>query len=65
MARDARVSSAVLHWAPRFISNGVLLADFEDVTAALERWEDWCAAWCRRAAVHESLGRSALKGNIC
>ena len=42
---DARVSSAISHWAPRFVSNGVLLADFEDVTGSLERWEDWCAAW--------------------
>ncbi len=61
MAKDARVTSAISHWAPRFVSNGVLLADFEDVTGSLERWEDWCAAWSRRAAVHESLGRDELK----
>ena len=58
---DARVASAISHWAPRFVSNGVLLADFEEVTASIERWEDWCAAWCARAAVHESLGREALQ----
>jgi len=61
VAKDARVASAISHWLPRFVSNGVLLADFEDVTSALERWEDWCAAWSRRAAVHESLGRQELK----
>ena len=60
-ARDARVTSAISHWAPRFVSNGVLLADFEDVTGALERWEDWCAAWSARAKVHEDLGRDSLK----
>jgi 2,6-dihydroxypseudooxynicotine hydrolase len=60
MTKDARVASATAHWAPRFISNGVLLADFEDVTAGLERWEDWCSAWCARAAVHEKLGRDTL-----
>jgi hypothetical protein len=38
----------------------VLLADFEEVTAGLARWEDWCAAWCARAKVHEDLGREAL-----
>ena len=54
--KDARVQSAIAHWAPRFVSNGVLLADFEEVTASLERWEDWCAAWSRRAAVHEQFG---------
>jgi 2,6-dihydroxypseudooxynicotine hydrolase len=43
------------------VSNGVLLADFEEVTASLERWEDWCAAWSARARVHEELGRSSLK----
>jgi len=59
--KDARVSSAIAHWAPRFISNGVLLADFEEVTGSLERWEDWCAAWSARAAVHEALGRDCLK----
>ncbi|HEX5768315.1 MAG TPA: hypothetical protein VFX94_08785, partial [Burkholderiales bacterium] len=58
--KDARVSSAISHWAPRFVSNGVLLADFEDVTGSLERWEDWCAAWSARAKVHEDLGREAL-----
>jgi len=61
MGKDARVQSAISHWAPRFISNGVLLADFEDVTGSLESWDDWCAAWSRRAAVHERLGREALK----
>jgi dipeptidyl aminopeptidase/acylaminoacyl peptidase len=57
---DARVQSAIAHWAPRFVSNGVPLTDFEEVTAGLERWEDWCGAWCRRAAVHEEVGRKAL-----
>ena len=61
MAKDPRVESAILHWAPRFISNGVLLADFEEVTAGVDRWEDWCSAWSARAAFHESLGREALE----
>ncbi len=59
-ARDPRVETAISHWAPRFISNGVLLADFQEVTGAIERWEDWCAGWSARAAVHEKLGRDAL-----
>lgn len=62
-ALDPRVSSAISHWAPRFVSNGVLLADFEDVTGSLERWEDWCAAWSARAKVHEDLGRKSLQEN--
>ncbi len=59
--KDAKVQSAVSHWLPRFVSNGVLLADFEDVTSGLDRWDDWCAAWSKRAAVHEQLGREALR----
>ena len=42
----------------------MLLADFEDVTKSLERWEDWCAAWSERAAVHEALGRDSLKNGF-
>ena len=61
MAKDARLQSAISHWAPRFVSNGVLLADFEEVTGSLERWDGWCRAWCDRAKVHESLGRESLK----
>jgi dipeptidyl aminopeptidase/acylaminoacyl peptidase len=41
----------------------VLLADFEDVTGSIERWEDWCAAWSARAKVHEDLGRKSLQEN--
>ena len=63
MAKDPKVTSAISHWAPRFVSNGVLLADFEEVTASLERWEDWCAAWSKRAAMHEALGRESLSQN--
>jgi 2,6-dihydroxypseudooxynicotine hydrolase len=57
---DARVQSAIAHWAPRFVSNGVPLTDFEDVTAGVERWEDWCRAWSARAGIHEELGRKSL-----
>ena len=58
--RDARVETAITHWAPRFVANGVPLSDFEEVTATIERWEDWCDAWSRRASIHESLGNDAL-----
>ena len=60
-ARDARVEAAIAHWAPRFVANGVPLADFQEVTAAIERWDDWCRAWSARAALHEALGHDALR----
>jgi dienelactone hydrolase len=59
--KDARVEAAISHWAPRFVVNGVPLADFEEVTASVDRWEDWCAAWSARAAIHEELGNQALQ----
>jgi 2,6-dihydroxypseudooxynicotine hydrolase len=57
---DDLVRSAISHWAARFVANGVNLTDFEEVTAAIPRWDDWCRAWSDRAAVHERLGREAL-----
>lgn len=32
MSKDSRVESAIAHWAPRFVSNGILLTDFQEVT---------------------------------
>jgi 2,6-dihydroxypseudooxynicotine hydrolase len=65
MPADARVTTAIAHWAPRFVANGVALTDFEEVTASIASWEDWCRAWCERAALHEEMGREALaKGKL-
>lgn len=57
---DQLVQSALAHWAPRFTVNGVTAWDFERVTRRIERWSDWCDAWCEVAAEHEALGRLAL-----
>ncbi len=59
---DPRIASAAAHWSHRFVTNGVPLADFQDVTGALTRWEDWCAAWVAKGAVHEALAREAEAG---
>ncbi len=50
-SRDPRVAAAIAHWAPRFVSNGVLLTGFEEVTAGIERWEDLCAGFSRSRVV--------------
>ncbi|MGB0631940.1 MAG: hypothetical protein ACPGRZ_14725 [Alphaproteobacteria bacterium] len=60
MSGDSTVSAALAHWAPRLVANGIPLTDFQEVTAAIDTWDDWCAAWSRRAAVHEDMGRTAL-----
>jgi len=57
---DELVASAVAHWGPRFTVNGVTVADFERVTAGVQEWSQWCAAWVAVGAEHEMLGRDAL-----
>src|ERR1700761_1985004 len=57
---DQKIKHAV-NWLARFTVNGIPAADFSDVVGSLARWEDWCAAWSERAAVHEELGREALR----
>jgi dipeptidyl aminopeptidase/acylaminoacyl peptidase len=59
-SKDKRVEIAIHHWAPRFVSSGVPLTDFDEVTASIQRWDEWCAAWSARAVIHEDLGRKAL-----
>lgn len=56
---DPLIESAVAHWGPRFIANGVDASDFHATLARTERWADWCAEWSRTAAVHESIAREA------
>jgi 2,6-dihydroxypseudooxynicotine hydrolase len=60
VAKDKRVEIAIHNWAPRFVSAGVPLADFDEVTAAITHWDEWCAVWSQRGSVHEGLGRDAL-----
>jgi alpha-beta hydrolase superfamily lysophospholipase len=57
---DVFVASAISHWAPRFLANGVTFTDFVEVTGALASWNAWCGAWSARAAIHEGIGRAAL-----
>jgi fermentation-respiration switch protein FrsA (DUF1100 family) len=57
---DPRVASAIAHWAPRFVANGITLTDFQEVTASIGAWSEWCAKWSARADVHAALGCEAL-----
>jgi dienelactone hydrolase len=56
---DHLVKAAIAHWGPRFVANGVVLTDFEEVTGSLASYDDWCRAWSARAAHHEAIGRAA------
>lgn len=57
---DARIATAVSHWAARFVANGVPLGDFQAVAESIGSWDEWCGAWSRRGAAHEALARDAL-----
>jgi dipeptidyl aminopeptidase/acylaminoacyl peptidase len=59
---DPHLTAAVHHWGARFVANGVVLTDFEEITGSLASWDDWCRAWSERASVHEALGGDALAG---
>jgi 2,6-dihydroxypseudooxynicotine hydrolase len=58
--KDPRISSAAMHWAHRMVTNGVPLADFQDVTNNISDWAEWCTAWVKRGEIHASLGEEAL-----
>jgi 2,6-dihydroxypseudooxynicotine hydrolase len=61
MTHDARIQTALSHWAPRFVANGVALTDFQEVIGSISSWDEWCAAWSARASVHEDMGLQALR----
>jgi 2,6-dihydroxypseudooxynicotine hydrolase len=60
MSSDDLLKSAIAHWGARFVANGVNLTDFEEVTASMTSYHEWCAAWSARAAIHEQIGQEAL-----
>jgi dipeptidyl aminopeptidase/acylaminoacyl peptidase len=60
MSSDPRLKAAVSHWGARFVANGVTLTDFEEVTASISSYDEWCSAWSKRAAMHEQIGREQL-----
>jgi fermentation-respiration switch protein FrsA (DUF1100 family) len=60
MSSDPLVKAAIAHWGPRFVANGVVLTDFEELTGSLESYNDWCRVWSERAAHHAALGQAAL-----
>lgn len=60
MSTDPQLQAAIAHWGPRFVVNGVVLTDFEEVTKSITSYDDWCRAWSARAEHHEQLGREAM-----
>lgn len=60
MMADALLATAIANWEPRFCANGVETSDYARITGDLERWDDWCGAWCAGAEVHLELAEQAL-----
>src|SRR5665647_2539159 len=57
--RDERVASAIAHWAPRFVTNGVGYGDFQRVTSGVTTWAEWLPAWVENGHRHAELAREA------
>jgi dipeptidyl aminopeptidase/acylaminoacyl peptidase len=57
--RDERVASAIAHWAPRFVTNGVDYSDFQRVTSSITAWAEWLPAWVENGHMHAELARDA------
>ena len=45
MSSDPLLKAAIAHWGARFVANGVVLTDFEEITGKLSSYNDWCRAW--------------------
>jgi 2,6-dihydroxypseudooxynicotine hydrolase len=58
---DVLLETAIANWEPRFTANGVDASDYARITRALERWDEWCAAWCAGAEEHLALADKALR----
>ncbi|MEV6844396.1 alpha/beta fold hydrolase [Actinoplanes sp. NPDC051411] len=56
---DAAIETALAHWAPRLIQNGV---DYNDMTTTIARtqtWADWLPEWNRTADEQAAFAREA------
>lgn len=58
--KDARVQSAIVNWAPRFIANGIDLNDFRKATDQIEVWDQWFDSWFSMGSQHEELAKRAF-----
>ena len=56
---DERVQSAIDHWAPRMVTQGIDLNDFTRTTARIDTWDRWLDEWCATAEFHLGLAHDA------
>src|ERR1700693_55055 len=60
MSSDPLLKAAIAHWGPRFVANGVVLTDFEEVTGSLTSYNCWGPGWSAGGPPLEQLGRAAM-----
>ena len=56
---DAEVETALRHWAPRLIQNGVDYNDMLTTTARIDSWNRWLPEWNRTADDQAGFAREA------
>ena len=63
--RDSNVETAIRHWAPRLLQNGVDYPLFVATTDRVVTWEQWLPEWSRTADDVASLAKEAEAGGHC
>jgi pimeloyl-ACP methyl ester carboxylesterase len=56
---DAEVETALRHWAPRLIQNGVDYNDMVATVARIDTWDQWLPEWNRTADEQADFAREA------
>ena len=56
---DAAIETALAHWAPRLIQNGVDYNDLMDTVARTRTWDDWLPEWNRTADAQAEFAAEA------
>ena len=56
---DARVQSAIDHWAPRFVQAGMDYSDFLRTSAGVSAWEEWLGAFAALGDAHAARAEEA------
>ncbi len=56
---DSAVETALAHWGPRLIQNGVDYNDMLATVARTETWADWLPQWNRTADEQAAFAREA------
>ena len=56
---DAEVETALRHWGPRLIQNGVDYNDMLATIARIDTWDQWLPEWARTADEQAGYAREA------